>query len=115
MNDDANPQGIQRPRLATKKVYQDDPKTSRPMIPVRTKSQTGGRPAPTTSLGTMLGAAIGAVISDTATQKNNMALRTGQTSNYALDTSALDNLVVGEGNDPKGTERPRIPVKRNED
>ena len=39
MNDDANPQGIQRPRLAVKKVYQDDPKTSRPMIPVRTKSR----------------------------------------------------------------------------
>lgn len=47
MNDDANPQGIQRPRLAVKKVYQDDPKTSRPMIPVRTKS----RQRPTIAVG----------------------------------------------------------------
>ena len=66
MNDDANPQGIQRPRLATKKVYQDDPKTNRPMIPVHTKSRQ--RPM----------------------------------------------IAVGEGNNPKGTERPRLPVNKNQ-
>lgn len=44
MNDDANPQGMQRPRLATKKVYQDDPKTARPMLSVHTKAKTGERP-----------------------------------------------------------------------
>lgn len=47
MNDDANPQGIQRPRLAVKKVYQDDPKTTRPMVPVHTKS----RQRPTIAVG----------------------------------------------------------------
>ena len=44
MNDDANPQGIVRPRLAVKKIAQDDPKTSRPMVSVHTKAKTGGRP-----------------------------------------------------------------------
>lgn len=39
MSDDANPQGIQRPRRATKKVYQDDPVTRRPMVSVHTKSR----------------------------------------------------------------------------
>ena len=38
--DPANPQGMQRPKIkASKKVYQDDPKTSRPLIPVSTKSR----------------------------------------------------------------------------
>ena len=45
--DQAPSQGIQRPRIPVKKikpsrsVYQDDPKTSRPMIPVQSKSRTG--------------------------------------------------------------------------
>ena len=74
MNDDANPQGIQRPRLATKKVYQDDPKTSRPMIPVHNKAR---RPAVGTDI---------------------------HGNNYGPT----------EGNNPKGMERPRLPVKTNE-
>lgn len=37
MSDDANPQGIQRPRLAFKQVYQDDPKTSRPVVSIHSK------------------------------------------------------------------------------
>ena len=40
--DEANPQGMPRPRLATKKVYQDDPKTSRPMLPIRQRNRGGG-------------------------------------------------------------------------
>ena len=44
MNDDANPQGIPRPPLASKKVYQDDPVTKRTMYSVHAKSKAGGRP-----------------------------------------------------------------------
>lgn len=47
MNDDAPAEGIKRPRLATKSVYQDDskPKTSRPILPVLGRQAKGeGRP-----------------------------------------------------------------------
>jgi hypothetical protein len=65
--DDANPYGIPRTgNLAKKKVYQDDPKTSRPMIPVRTKSRQ--RPM----------------------------------------------IAVGEGNNPSGMNRPRLPVNKDQ-
>jgi len=62
-----DPYGIPRiGKLAKKKVYQDDPKTSRPMIPVRTKSRQ--RPM----------------------------------------------IAVGEGNNPSGMNRPRLPVNKNQ-
>jgi hypothetical protein len=50
--DRAPSHGIMRPRIPVKKiktsrsVYQDDPKTSRPMIPVRTKSRPQVKGAP---------------------------------------------------------------------
>jgi hypothetical protein len=42
--DPANPQGMQRTRLAKKKVYQDDPKTSRPIRSIHSRNYPS-RPA----------------------------------------------------------------------
>jgi len=66
MADEANPKGMKRPTLSMRSGYgphsKDDPKTSRPMIPVHTKAKRS-RPM----------------------------------------------IAVGEGNDPKGMQRPNAP------
>lgn len=132
MSDDANPQGIPRPRIPLSgRGATPNANTPRPMIPIHSKLKPGrvwmnGDIVNTTApkgdpkaLGKMLSAAIGGTIRDTATQVNNMDLRTGKSDKLIVDTSAMDNsgmqdLAVGEGNDPQGTERPRIPLKGND-
>lgn len=85
MHDDANPQGIQRPRLATKKVYQDDPKTNRPMIPVQRKSR---------------------MMPSNIKRSQHPTITIGADGPMDRPRLQVRQPAVGEGNNPQGTPRP---------
>jgi hypothetical protein len=82
MNDEANPQGMPRPRLATKKVYQDDPKTSRPMLGVRKRNAGAG-----------------------------VDIRGNAWGDMSTGRSRPMIPVAGEGNSPTGIQRPILKLK----
>lgn len=86
MNDDANPQGIERPRLAVKKVAQDDPKTSRPMLGVHKRNVGSG-----------------------------VDIRGNAWGRAATPSSRPSIPVAGEGNSPAGVQRPTLKLKTQDE
>lgn len=101
MNDDANPQGIERPRLAVKKVAQDDPKTSRPMLGVHKRNAGAGVD--------IRGNAWGRA----ATPSSRPSLPVG--GGAATPSSRPSIPVAGEGNSPAGVQRPSLKLKTQDE